>query len=383
MGIETSVGKAAATDFDLIEGLLPSGWQEKARELGALRRGRSIADARTLLRVMMIHIAEGCGLRDTAERARLGGIATVSDVAILKRLRGCGAWFEWMCQQLRTQWLPPPLAPALGSCWAGRRIRLVDGTVVSEPGATGSQWRLHYAIELPSLSADEVIVGPCSDGETFKRFTVKPGDIIVGDRGYAHPAGVAHVDQGAGQVMVRMNLVTLPLYRPKGERLDVLALAETLTAPGQCGAWPAQVRHGKRQIDGRLCAIRKSDEAAKKARERVRRESQRGGTTLRAETLAAADYVLLFTTLPAAFPAAQIMELYRARWQIELAFKRLKSLVALGHLKKHDAAAARAWLQGKLLAALLIDALLATRERFSPWGYCALAEGDPKSLSVA
>lgn len=383
MGVEALGGKAAATDFELIEGLLPLGWQEKARELGALRRGRGIADARTLLRVMMIHIAEGCGLRVTAERARLGGIATVSDVAILKRLRGCGAWFEWMCLQLRAQWLPVPLAPALGSCWTGRRIRLVDGTVVSEPGVTGSQWRLHYAIELPSLAADEVVVGPCSDGETLKRFTVKSGDIIVGDRGYANPAGVAHVDQGAGHVMVRMNLVTLPLYQADGERLDVLALAETLTAPGQSAAWPAQVRHGKRVIVGRLCAIRKSAEAAKKARERVRRESQRGGTTLRPETLAAADYVLLYTTLPAAFPVAEIMELYRARWQIELAFKRLKSLVALGHLKKHDSDAARAWLQGKLLAALLIDALLVTSERFSPWGYRPPTEAGQKSLSLA
>ena len=68
MGIDASLGQTTATDFDLIEALLPSGWQDKARDLGALRRGRSIADARTLLRVMMIHIAEGCGLRDTAER---------------------------------------------------------------------------------------------------------------------------------------------------------------------------------------------------------------------------------------------------------------------------------------------------------------------------
>ena len=60
---------------------------------------------------------------------------------------------------------------------------------------------------------------------------------------------------------------------------------------------------------------------------------------------------------------------YRARWQIELAFKRLKSLVQLGHLKKHDEIAARAWLQGKLLVAFLVDALLVTAERISPWGY--------------
>lgn len=66
--------------------------------------------------------------------------------------------------------------------------------------------------------------------------------------------------------------------------------------------------------------------------------------------------------------------MYRARWQIELVFKRLKSLAGLGHLKKHDPQAARAWLQGKLLVALLIDALRMASEAFSPWGYIELAD---------
>jgi len=47
--------------------------------------------------------------------------------------------------------------------------------------------------------------------------------------------------------------------------------------------------------------------------------------------------VLVFTTLPAEeLPAAEILEWYRLRWQVELVFKRLKSLAQLGHLPKHD-----------------------------------------------
>ena len=53
----------------------------------------------------------------------------------------------------------------------------------------------------------------------------------------------------------------------------------------------------------------------------------------------------------------------------ELAFKRLKSLLQLGHLKKTDPQGAKAWLQGKLLIASLIETLIAVGERFSPWGY--------------
>jgi len=373
-------------DWQLIEALLPERWMEMARELGAFQRARGISDARALLRVMLIHLAEGCGLRDTAARAALAGIAQVSDVALLKRLRSCGPWFEWMAQRLREA--PELHAAQLGQSpaglLAGRQLRVVDGSVVREPGLTGSQWRLHYAIALPSLHCQEVHLGSCDEGETLKRFEVHGGDIFLADRGYAHPGGIAHVREHGGDVIVRMNLVTLPLLHPaSGEPLDVLQQVRTL-AVGQAGSWPACLkvkaeRGGRRaqQIAGRLCAVRKSEAAAAAGRNRVRRESLRGGKQVQPRTLEAAGYVLVFTTLGPELDAQQVLELYRLRWQIELEFKRLKSIMELGHLKKHDARAARSWLQGKLLVALLLTRLIAHAERVSPWGYemSRLAQG--------
>ena len=173
---------------------------------------------------------------------------------------------------------------------------------------------------------------------------------------------------------MRTNLVTLPLYEPvkpgdEVTRLDLLALARPLKA-GQTTSCTAVI-HPKAgaSMTGRLCAIRKSEEAAAKARKRVRRESQRNGTALQPQTLEAADYVFVFTSLPDSVSAEQVLHIYRLRWQIELQFKQLKSLIELGHLKKHDAQAARSWLQGKLLVAFLIARLIAHAERISPWGY--------------
>lgn len=364
-------------DWRIVEALLPKRWMEMARELGAFQRARGIADPRALLRVMLIHLAEGCGLRETAARASLAGLAEVSDVALLKRLRSCGPWFEWLAQELRS-------APELGrgspastaGLLQGRQLRVVDGSVVREPGATGSQWRLHYAIGLPQLHCQEVHLGPCDDGETLKRFEVHAADVFVADRGYAHPRGIAHVKRHGGDVIVRMNLVTLPLLQPStGEPLDVLEQVRALQI-GQAGSWPVTLkvkaeRGGQRaqQITGRLCALRKSAQAAQAARQRVRKESLRGGKQVQPQTLEAAEYVLIFTTLEDTVSAEQVLQLYRLRWQIELEFKRLKSLIELGHLKKHDARAARSWLQGKLLVAFLIARLIAHAERVSPWGY--------------
>jgi hypothetical protein len=367
-GTGMSADERLEEDWALVQGLLPAGWQAKARELGALKRSRGVADAGTLLRVLLIHLAQGCGLRTTAALAREGGLANLSDVAILKRLKGCADWFEWMAQGLRATWMPE--FPAANAAWADRRIRLVDGTMVSEPGETGSKWRLHYSVGLPTLHCDEVIVTTQKEGETLKRFAVRPGDVLIADRGYAQAGGIAHVCSHGGDVIIRTNLVTLPLHDKQGRRLDPLVHLRTLQV-GQHGDWPVWVKAGKHLIPGRLCAIKKGLAAAQKARQRVLRESQRNGAQVRPETLEAADYVFVFTSLPALIDAKTVMELYRGRWQIELAFKRLKSLVQLGHLKKHDSQASRAWLQGKLLVALLLDALLQTAERISPWGYHA------------
>ena len=143
----------------------------------------------------------------------------------------------------------------------------------------------------------------------------------------------------------------------------------------------AEDKKGAQPIAGRVCAIKKSKAAAERARARAERDSRRGGHQVQPETLEAAEYIFVFTTLDEHVPATAILEIYRGRWQVELAFKRLKSILATGHLKKTDPIGAKAWLQGKLLAAVIIEALISLGERFSPWGY-RLPEF-PSALPVA
>lgn len=370
-----------ADDWEIVLGLLPQGWQDKARELGALRRCREFQDAATLLRVLLIHLAEGCSLRETAVRAAAGRLVAVSDVALLKRLKVSGEWFRWMGEELMRRWVTPAAGQVLLD--EGMRIRVIDGSTVSEPGATGSTWRLHYSTLLPSLACDEVHVTDTAVGESLSRFAVQAGDLLIADRGYANRSGARHVHQSGGVLIVRMNLSTLPLRDTKGRPFDVLRHLGTLSAP-RLGDWPAWIleeKKGQEPIAGRVCAIKKSKAAAQRAREKAERESRHEGHQIQPETLEAAGYIFVFTTLGEQVPARAVLEMYRGRWQVELAFKRLKSLLALGHLKKVDPQGAKAWLQGKLLVAILIEALISLAERFFPWGYPI--EPDAPSLPVA
>ena len=378
---ESAIGELASIgqDWDVVMEMLPAQWEAKAVELGAVRRLRGFDSVSSLLRVLLIHLADGCSLRETAVRASAGGLAAVSDVALLKRLRGCAAWFEWMTREMAAGMAFPLTAHAM---LPGRRVRLVDGSSVCEPGATGSTWRLHYALNLHTLSCDEVHVSAASVGESLTLFDIRPGDVIMADRGFAKRPSLRHAVQSKADVVLRANLSNLPLHDHRGRPLDIFPLLRAMVI-GQAADWPARVQDDIGAIAVRVCAYKKTAAQTLAAQQAIQQEARKKDRIVRPHTLEAAGYVIVVTTLTEP-DAAAIMEFYRQRWQIELAFKRLKSLLQLGHLKKFDPDGARAWLQGKLLVACLIEKLILTAERFSPWGYVVQDGPDPvTSLTLA
>jgi len=368
-------------DYEYLVGFLPAGWREKAKELGALRRCRKVPNADVLLRVLLLHLGEGCSLRETSALAREGGLADLSDVAIMDRLRLSSEWFRWMNEQIMYTWVDRQPTAVFGTRW---NIRIVDGTRVQEPGPTGASWLIHHSVGIPSLLCDEIIASPHGElGETFKRFTVHPDDLFIGDRAYGVRPGIFHVVRGGGDVLVRFAIDNLPLQTRLGKPFHLLNRLRTL-GPRAIGDWRVRLENNGQTLDGRVCAIRKSRQAAEQARKDVIRQAQKSGGKPKPETLEAAGFIFIFTTLEhEALTACDALEIYRGRWQIELVFKRLKSILALGHLRKIDEQAAKAWLHGKLLVAFIIEMLIRKGEAFFPWGYPLCETQQPKPLPLA
>ena len=122
----------------------------------------------------------------------------------------------------------------------------------------------------------------------------------------------------------------------------------------------------------RICAVRKSREQAERAKRKTMRQIKKNPHKKPTDpaTLEMSEYFVLGTSLTAAsFSAQRVLELYRLRWQVELAFKRLKSIMQLGQLPKTDPESCRSWLYGKMLYALLCYAIVDKGRSFSPWGY--------------
>jgi hypothetical protein len=360
------IDASGMADWKVIARFLPNGWEAKAKELGALQRRREFKTVESLLSTLLVHIVEDCSLKETVVQVMQSGIVDISSVALFKRLRLSGEWLRWMAAEIVRKWFVREVESV--AC-IDRRIRFIDGTNVQEQGSKGSSWRLHYSLQFPSLNCDEFKLTRPEVGESFEQFTVRPGDLLVGDRGFGRAKDVDHAVQSGGDVLVRINLQNLPLWDEQGKRFNILTHLRTLETVDM-GDWDVFVKHKGRTIPGRCCAAKKTEEAAEKTRRNLRKTATKKGRQPQKETLEAAGYFFVFTTLDRIkFSTQTVLEIYRARWQVEIAFKRLKSLLHVGDLRKVTIESARSWIHGKLLVAALIEALLAAGRHFSPWGY--------------
>jgi hypothetical protein len=367
-------------DWPLLVSFLPEDWSELAAKTGALKGLRKYKSAENLLRVLLLHLGCGHSLRETAVRARKAALAELSSVAVWKRLRKSQQWLQELCIALFRE-RGVELAGQ-----AGFQVRAIDATTVKEPGKSGSLWRMHYSVRLPSLACDYFKLteteGPAS-GESLRQFPLRQGDYVLAERGYSTAAGSGHVAQAGGWVTVRVNPGALVFQEPDGGGFDLLGKVCRVESPLTARSWPAQVVSPQQlRVSGRVCAIRKTEESIRMAQEGLRKEAARKGRPVQPQTLEFAKYVIVFTTFPAAaFPPADVLEWYRLRWQVELVFKRFKSLAQLGHVPKHDDDSAKAWLYGKLFVALLVEKLLHHARAISPWGYDVPVPAPPQRMA--
>jgi hypothetical protein len=332
---------------------------ELAYETGAFTRRREIDSPSKLLQLVMTWAVAERSLRETAAMAAEAEIADVSDVALMKRFLRTG------------DWLGALLASAIYQVkWrSAARVRLLDATTINRRGSRGTDARLHVGIDLQVIGSTRLNWLTQGAGETLERFTFKPGEIVIADRGYAHRSGLASVMNAGASFIVRFAWSTLPLEHPDGESFDLLGALRSLPE-AEPGEFAVAFRLPKgEQMRCRLVAIRKSEPAAAAARQRILKEAGKRQRNVDLRTLEAAGYFFVLTNLPPTEEATRILDMYGLRWQIEMKFKTLKSVLHLGKVPVRSPELLRVYVLAKLLVAVLIDEFIVSAESFSPWGY--------------
>ena len=339
-----------------------------ARKTKAFVRRREIPDAVALLRLMLAYCLGERGLRSTAAWAASVGLADISSVALFYRLRQCGDWFAVLVENL--------LAAAAPKASRGRLIRIIDATTVPKAGPTARKkselWRIHSAFDLPYERFGHFELTDQQEGETFDRIPVVKGEIRIADRAYLQPDRIAAVIEAGADVLIRAGWRNARWLDAKGYPLDLIVLLRAAKARGLIDQRIWIKRKEGAALAMRLVAVKKPADAAAEARRKARRDAQDEGRTISKETLEAADWVILVTSLgPDEFSTKDVLALYRLRWRIELGFKRLKSLIGLKTPPGADPRSAKPYLLAHLLIILLLEPLVREFEDSPHWAEAA------------
>jgi hypothetical protein len=325
--------------------------EESARYCQAIRRRRVIQSARDLLRLAMVYALTDLSLRMVGLWGTVMEWGSLSKSGIRKRLRQSRVWLGVLIGSVllwgkvavpgKTQY----------------RYRLIDVSNISQPGSHKTNWRLHLDFGLSGHGIQGVQLTDASVGESLTHWEFEPDDIVLADRIYGVCRSLGVLLGALAFFVIRIGWQNLPLLDCEGRPFSICGwLGVQSLDPA---ATPAQVKVWVNTPQGcypiRLIARAIPPAKAEKIRKNLRAEAKRKKRRLDERSLLAAGFVMVVSNLPeSAWTAADILALYRFRWQIELVFKRLKSLLFFDHLRASDPQLAQVYLLTKILIALLL-----------------------------
>lgn len=317
---------------------------------------RKLRRAEELLRLALMYGPGQQSLRGTAALAPAAGLAELSDKGVMGRLRRMGDWLGHLLAVLLAE-------KAGGGVRAAEALdlALVDGSLICAPGQ-GGDWRLHARFDPARGRFTDLVLSDARQAERTDRTRLEPGQTIIQDRGDARVRNFAAVLKAGGDFITRLGWRSLRLLDADGQAIDLLGL---LPQCDEAAERIVRLQNIARPL--RLLIHRLPPEQADRQRKRVRRKSGKAGHQLDPRTTTAAGFLMLLTSLQAErAPAPRIVALYRQRWQVELGFKRLKSIGGIDRLPAADPALARTWLLAHLIAAVLTDELACRLVGFPP-----------------
>ena len=332
---------------------LPEGYEKAAYETGGFKQKREIKTATDLMRLIFFYIVNGMSYIEISAISKIKEIANISDVGFMKRFSKCGKLFKWVLENLRPMATAHYKKPEKFSGYAN--INGLDASVVTTGGKAKKTYRLHYSINIFELSSEQYKITPQETGESMTNFEVKTGDLYIGDRAYGKPTSMKHCIAGGGDFIFRIKKGAFDIYEMIDEtKINLIDKLKKLENDDVLDMSCRFKTSKKDFVTIRICAMNKPKNTHECAGN---------------DTKFMNNYIVVVTSIVDCekISAKDILDMYRLRWQVELYFKRLKSLLGFGDIPNKTDSNIEAWLNAKLVAAILLE-ITTSEVDFSPVG---------------
>ena len=334
---------------------LPDGYEQACFDKKAIERKREIKNPADLIKLVFLYLTGAYSQIEMSVIALELGIAKIGDTGFLKKFAKCKDWLGWIVGQI----IPSSIIEYPMPEWLKKYILVaLDASDVTEKGRSGRTFRLHYALNILKMCSLAYKITAERVGESLLNFDIQTNWLILADRAYGTLTSIEHCLKAGANFILRLKYNAFNLYDKDGNTIDLLEKLRDVTSDTVKEIEVYVSLHTLGLTKLRVCATKIPDDKLEEVERRNKRKESKKQCVISEGAIEMSKFVVVITALPSIATANEIISLYRLRWQVELYFKRLKSIMDFGNVPLHREDSIFTWLNGKLLVSLIIEQMI-------------------------
>lgn len=298
------------------------------RDSGIIRRKRVIREAAVLVEAAYLYIVKKLSYQRLSDEMACRYGIRMSDTAWKKQLRKIADIFLDAVTQHMQKCLTESSSATQQTLLNYQKVYAADATDVSQEGSQNIVMRIHTQLSLNNHAGVRMRITDNHTAENISLLPIEARSLYLADRAYGKARQLAHLADHQADFIIRITPNRLKLYTDKEcrQRIDFSSL---LSEPISSFSLHAFFRYGGHTYPVRVIGEKLPEEKQNDAEKRVRKKAAKNRCTLRESTILFSKWLIVVSSVADLVTDREILMAYCQRWQIELLFKRSKTLLGL------------------------------------------------------
>lgn len=298
----------------------------KLKSKKLIQRRRVLKDYRMLYKAIRLLVVKHLSYQRLADVMAYKYQVVMSDTAWKKQLRKASPIYLEAVQEC----LEKQLKRDTQENKIYRKSYAIDATDIAQEGNNKTVMRVHTMFSLNDHIGVYTKITDNHTSENIKHFPISAGNLYLADRAYGKVTQISEIIKQNADFIIRISPSHIKLYtdRKCSKRADFLSLTEQNSFSSQMF-----IKHRKEIYPVRVIGEKIPEDKCEKAIKRVKRRSSKNGHKIRNTTIRYSQWLIVIASQNLPFTPTKILSLYKARWQIELFFKRAKSLLGIKKIR--------------------------------------------------